>query len=265
MLHCRTPALLLMAYCLLVDLTTTSHAFHLVVHHHSSLRIPSCTSYGSPPCAFRIYSKNGDGEDKDGTLFDTSVLQQRLMQIRSEVLEEEFQQPPNPKLSAKEFIREILHALWNSSEPLPDAGFRVLLRSATRQWKNSLYQSVGAPPSANEEVVASALGETIGRPNNQFAILVAEDDETNGFWNEDLDIPYLIEFPSEEVDYGDGTCWVEYRLRSKQDSTLYVAMGWQLHQRETDGAWLIDHIDWQDFREQFRPGIGREEWMRICG
>ena len=38
-----------------------------------------------------------------------------------------------------------------------------------------------------------------------------------------------------------------------------------MRRREDDGAWLIDGIDWQDFRDDYRPGIGREEWERICG
>ena len=33
----------------------------------------------------------------------------------------------------------------------------------------------------------------------------------------------------------------------------------------TDDCWLLDGIDWQDFRDEFRPGLGREEWERICG
>ncbi|KAL7568714.1 hypothetical protein ACA910_021708 [Epithemia clementina (nom. ined.)] len=223
-----------------------------------------------------------DDDDAAQRRLDYDLLQHRLLRMRAQVLEEEFRQPPNPQLSAKEFIKQILHALWNSSQPLPDAGFRVLLRSATQQWRQSLYQSVGAPSFANEEVVASALGETIGRPNNQFAILVADDDNNNNADSPTSDvyslrydgpegemihqtIPYLIDFPSDELDYGDGTCWVECRLRGKKDKSLYVIMGWQLHQRDTDGAWLVDHIDWQDFRDEFRPGIGREEWMRICG
>ena len=56
---------------------------------------------------------------------------------------------------------------------------------------------------------------------------------------------------------------------------LLVMMGWQLrvlvhYEKDDDNdnyrkEYQIDRVDWQDFREQFRPGIGREEWVRICG
>jgi hypothetical protein len=38
-----------------------------------------------------------------------------------------------------------------------------------------------------------------------------------------------------------------------------------MKRQEDDGAWLIDGIDWQDFWDEYRPGIGREELERICG
>ena len=76
---------------------------------------------------------------------------------------------------------------------------------------------------------------------------------------------YTIEFPSDTLDYSDGAAWVECRLRDKQSDALLVVLGWSMEQRGSDGSWLIDGIDWQDFREKYRPGIGREEWERICG
>mmetsp|Transcript_20641 Transcript_20641/g.29943 ORF Transcript_20641/g.29943 Transcript_20641/m.29943 type:complete len:120 (-) Transcript_20641:339-698(-) len=78
-------------------------------------------------------------------------------------------------------------------------------------------------------------------------------------------VDYTISFPNDPVDYDDGMCWLECRLRDAQDDELLVVMGWTLQKREEDGAWLIHNIDWQDFRDKFRPGIGREEWERICG
>jgi hypothetical protein len=39
----------------------------------------------------------------------------------------------------------------------------------------------------------------------------------------------------------------------------------QQEEDSSSSAWLVDGIDWQDFRERYRPGIGREEWERICG
>ena len=249
------PMLPLITLCILLLATRTTMSYLVTPPVHSAIATTTRHSYIQPLC----YANRGDDgqASSSSSSFDSHVLQRRLLQVRAQVLEEEYRQPPNPKLSAKEFVGQILHALWDSS--MPDAGFRVLLRSATPAWRYSLYQSVGAPLCANEEIVASALGESIARPNNQFAILVEDEQQ-----DDHVQTPYSIEFPSDEVDYGDGTCWVECRLRAKKDRTLYVVMGWQLHERPTDGAWLVHRVDWQDFRDDYRPGIGREEWMRIC-
>mmetsp|Transcript_21782 Transcript_21782/g.33819 ORF Transcript_21782/g.33819 Transcript_21782/m.33819 type:complete len:95 (-) Transcript_21782:31-315(-) len=78
---------------------------------------------------------------------------------------------------------------------------------------------------------------------------------------------HYIEFTHEPVDYlEEGQCWLECRLRSnREDDELLVAIGWTLCRGKEDGSWLIDGVDWQDFRDRHRPGIGREEWERICG
>lgn len=82
-------------------------------------------------------------------------------------------------------------------------------------------------------------------------------------------------------------CWIESRLRSPNDDQLLAVVGWSLQRRQIPqeeqgynnssnhfdssntnnyvSCWLLDGIDWQDFRDEFRPGIGREEWERICG
>jgi len=76
---------------------------------------------------------------------------------------------------------------------------------------------------------------------------------------------YTTEFPWDTLDYYDGTAWLECRIRDLETDNLLVVLGWSMEQRESDGSWLIAGIDWQDFREKYRPGIGREEWERICG
>ncbi|GAX28603.1 hypothetical protein FisN_1Hh606 [Fistulifera solaris] len=203
-------------------------------------------------CHYRIPSshlKYGDHHDR----FDDKELQQRLTQMRIKLMEAEIRMLPKPNLSPKAFVMELLETIANNGEPLPDAGFRSLIRASTPSWKRRLYHSVAAPPSANLDHVASALGEAMARTDNQFAILVGEGEK------------FRITFPTDTVDYGDGTSWVECRLRGRDNDKLLVMIGWQLVQREDDGAWLVDSVDWQDFRDQFRPGIGREEWMRICG
>ena len=177
-----------------------------------------------------FYDGRSSGGEKDG--FDAGTLSDRLQEMRVNMMEEDLLRPPNPDLSPQEFVLELLRALWENSEPLPDSGFRVLLRTSTKEWRRHLYESVGAPESADQEVVASALGEAMGRPKNQFGILVAEAEH------------YVSTFPSEALDYADGTCWVESRLRDSVTNELLVVIGWQLEQR-SDGAWLVDAIDWQ--------------------
>jgi len=140
-------------------------------------------------------------------------------------------------------------------------------------WKDVLRKSVGAPVGTEEELIFRALSTSMERDNNQFGILVGlgtdfdsniNDNPSDEFATED-DGYYTVEFPWDTLDYYDGTAWVECRLRDKQSDTLLVVLGWSMEQRDGDGAWLIDGIDWQDFREKYRPGIGREEWERICG
>ena len=45
---------------------------------------------------------------------------------------------------------------------------------------------------------------------------------------------------------------------------MLAKLGFEMVRRE-DGVWLFDSIIWHDFRDGFRPGIGQEEWPRICG
>lgn len=175
---------------------------------------------------------------------------ERLQRLRLEALEEELRRPPSPEFSAEQLVKEVMNGLLFPYDPLPDAGFRMMLRTATKKWRNVILHSVGANDDADLELAASALGDAMGRlpHKNQFAILVGEGEK------------YVLDFPAESLDYGDGTCWVECRLRDKATDKLLVITGWDLRKRE-DGAWLVDSIEWQDFRAEFRPGIGREEWM----
>jgi hypothetical protein len=186
---------------------------------------------------------------------DMHQLYERLQKMRLGVLEDEFTRPPHAKLHPSEVVRKILEGLLQPYDPLPDAGFRRLLRASTSEWRSKIHHSIGAPDNAKEEAVASALGSAIARPNNQFGILVGAEDTED----------YYLSFPSDLLDFEDGSCWLECRLYGKTDNALLVAMGWDFCQRPSDGAWLVDSIDWQDFRDGYRPGIGREEWMRICG
>ena len=198
------------------------------------------------------------------------TLQARIVDLRLQLLEQELQRPPRVGLSPSEFVKALLDGVYHNDDPRPDAGFDLLLRCSTTHWAAELLQSIGAPTDYKDfETAASALGHAMTRPHNQFAILTGsssaedndDDDEEEEEDNDGDDkCPFSVVFPSETLDFMDGTAWCNVELRDTNTNQLLVLTGWQLQQRN-DGAWLVDHIDWQDYREEFRPGIGREEWQ----
>ncbi len=204
-----------------------------------------------------LSAKNSPGDDDHVfDLNDASVLRKRLHSLHLHILEEELSRPPNAKLNPIQTVEAILHGLLNSYDPLPESGFRLLLNNSSPKWRKEILKSLGVVSNKNNfvdyDLVASALESSMGRPHNQFAILVGEGEE------------YVLDFSASEsqlLDFGDGTCWVECRLRDKTTGKLLVLTGWDLCKRDDDGAWFVDWIYWQDFREAFRPGIGREEWL----
>ena len=237
----------------ILSLPQLATAFQVTIPHSRSLTLPR------RPVA--LDSNSGSATSENG-FFDResrAQLNQRIRSVQREILDEEWRRPPNAKCSPEELVEEILTALWDYDDPLPDSGFLLMLRTATKHWREQILKSVGAPPSGavDWQLVSSALGAAIGRPRNQFGILVAGEAEDPN------EIPYLLEFPFEPLDYSDGTAWLECRMREKQTNELLVITGWTLKQRE-DGAWLVDGISWHDLRDQFRPGIGQTEWMRVC-
>jgi hypothetical protein len=247
-------------------------------------------------------NSNGNGRNMNmnrniPTIVDayTPLLNKRLSKLRAHLLEEQIQKPPNPSLNPIQVITLILQELHeqnnvntssssslSSSFSMPESGFRTLIRSSTNIWKNALRKSVGAPNGATEEQLVSALSSAMSRPNNQYQILVGSDDDDNNDddnGNDDNndnqndnkhdkdgnDKNYHLYFPGDVFEYDDGKAWVESQLRHPKTGKLLAILAWSLIQRESDGAWLIDWLDWQDFRDEYRPGIGREEWSRICG
>lgn len=187
--------------------------------------------------------------------------------------------PPSPQFTEIEFVRAVLEALRNDennnnnnledpdkAEQVPvslDSGAYVLLRSSTAEWFDIIRRFVGVVPYSCADVgddeyvheVASAVASSFARSNNQFHILTGQEPAPK----------YVATFPTDPVEEDENTSWLEVRLRDATTDSLLVVCGWDLKRRESDGAWLIDGLDWQDFRDGFRPGIGREEWERICG
>jgi len=84
-----------------------------------------------------------------------------------------------------------------------------------------------------------------GLGNGQYAILREE-------YTADLDDDILVL---------DDEAFLRVRLEDASDA--HVTLGWELERRR--GVWLTSRWYWHDFRPEFHPGIGQEEWTRICG
>jgi len=209
-----------------------------------------------------LFYNNNDNNSNSDEGFDVNTLEERIGKLRLKILEDDLLRPPSAKLAPKDFVCSLLEGIFYNEDPRPDAGFMLLLRCSTDQWADKVLQSIGAPQNADLDVLAAALGTAIGRPNNQYAILVGGDDDQ--LLNQHGDRTFYVSFPGDTLDFLDGTAWINVELRSKADNSLLVLTGWQLSQRP-DGAWLVDQIDWQDYREEYWPGIGREEWMPFEG
>ena len=236
---------------------------------------------------------------------DMKTYQVRKHKLMLQKRQQQWHQPPNPLLEDPiEFVQAILVALQQRKKNSSWNGALCLLESSTPSWRRILLKSIGAPPSATNDEVAPRLQNAIERPNTQFAILTKKLDDNiideNTFSIATTSIQKSWQFPSDPVIFesdndeiqNDGNkderiiqhCWVESRLRSPNDNELLAVVGWNLQRRQivykdqenskgdnirnandSISYWLLDDLQWQDFRDEFRPGIGREEWTRICG
>jgi hypothetical protein len=203
-------------------------------------------------------------------------FRRRRIAVASAIEAERCRRPPSNLVqftNAKAVVTSVLDGLRCPHVPVPYFGYEILYTTSTNRWQEVIRKSIGVPSNNNvmeEGLIFRALGTSIERPRNQFAILVRTDNMNQLAASDDSDVAslngrYEIEFPQDTLDYYDGTAWLECRLRDGKSDTLLAVLGWSMKRREYDGAWLIDGIDWQDFRDEYRPGIGREEWERICG
>jgi len=153
----------------------------------------------------------------------------------------------------------------------------------------------------NNNIAVLALGEFLARPNQQFAILLGKEDR-NYEIEFPTDV---VECSDDGNNNNERELvWLECRLRSSTETNnnknsmngggeLLVVLGWTLCKVRKQGlptlqplllrggtfaneiensdddeqknGWHVHSLDWQDFRDAYRPGIGREEWERICG
>eukprot|EP00546_Thalassionema_frauenfeldii_P002866 CAMPEP_0178933176 /NCGR_PEP_ID=MMETSP0786-20121207/23103_1 /TAXON_ID=186022 /ORGANISM="Thalassionema frauenfeldii, Strain CCMP 1798" /LENGTH=263 /DNA_ID=CAMNT_0020610701 /DNA_START=46 /DNA_END=833 /DNA_ORIENTATION=- len=192
------------------------------------------------------------GVDSDSLFVER--FQRRRNQVQNRIDYERTQRPPNPELDPQQTVTKLIQGLSSPHEPIRNFGMTVLLESSTKEWLRVMSKSVGLTINNDndiDDVTAGALYRAMSRPNQQFQILVGKEDKN--FW---------VDFPTDVVQMDDGECWIECRLRAKNTDELLVVLGWTLRQKEDDSAWLVHNIDWQDFRDSYRPGIGREEWER---
>lgn len=282
--------------------TKTTLAFTLASHANRHKCIPCHLSKNAD--GDDEDSQNISGLADSISNLDMKTFQERKQKLILQSQQQRWYQPPNPLLEDPvEFVQAILVALQEHKKKGAWNGALCLLRSSTPSWRKLLLKSVGAPPDATNDQVAPTLQTALERSNNQFEILTRNlDEETmdvNGFTTTISSVQKCWDFPSDPVLFEEDDksedestqgeritdhCWIESRLRSPTDNQLLAVVGWSLQRRriiqedqsynssnfESDTendltCWLLDGIDWQDFRDEFRPGIGREEWERICG
>ena len=156
---------------------------------------------------------------------------------------------PDPNLSPQEVIELTLRALRNNNEPQPHSGTALL-----RRFSSDSFALAGEPHSESDHRLPPPDLTTFMN-SNQYNLLLEPDYASR--WM----------FPSDTCCLDDEEAWQEVTFEcvgSRGENTLLAKLGWSLV-RDRGGCWVTDEITWHDFRDSFRPGIGQEEWPRICG
>jgi len=153
---------------------------------------------------------------------------------------------PAKQLDPQDVITLVLGALQRNNFPQLHAGSACLLRFSTDD-----FRLAGAPAlRPSPEQLTDFMSMT------QYHLL--------------LDEGASFDFPSECVQLDEEYAFQEVALFSTHDQCAVDAkLGWSLC-REPDAegrraCWLVTGLTWHDLRPRFRPGIGQEEWPRICG
>jgi hypothetical protein len=129
----------------------------------------------------------------------------------------------------------------------------VLLRLASDRFKLQLRWLVGSSQKAG------VLSSVFRNPDSQFHLLMCSYDHhfpLDTYHIDDNRVFVDVQFDAPEGGGGDG--------KGRKWQGMLAKLGFEMVRRE-DGVWLFDSIIWHDFRDGFRPGIGQEEWPRICG
>ena len=194
-----------------------------------------------------ISKQQQNSRHEGGTTVDKHMeqLKRRIDEMVAETMwEAQTRGPPNPELGPVKFVQAILDVLDHPDDPLPDHGFRTLIRSSSKKWREQIRRSVGAPPEASEDVIARGLSHAMGHPSSPFALMV----DTAS----DEDCCVHVDFPSDFLDFEDGTAWIScvFNRCEGMDKTPILATKWSLVQRDSDGAWLIDGILFNDLSKE---------------
>lgn len=168
-----------------------------------------------------------DQNEKFADMLFLERFRRRKLEMEQRVEQEQGRRPPNADLSAQETVREILLGLLQPHDPQRYFGLEILLRACTAEWRAFLCQSVAATANQDDTSVAAALEAAMSRPHNQFRILLGLEDEG-----------YKIDFPTEPLDYSDGTCWLECRLRANDNDKNELLTGTRLQNKRVGGGWL---------------------------
>ncbi len=169
---------------------------------------------------------------------------------------------PRPEYSPRDVCRLTLGALARPHVPRAYAGAATLARFSADGFAPAWPWSARALPPPPP--VLSALFDD---PRSQYNLLVHPR-------------RFEVVFASDEPFCADGeSAFEEIHLQAaplggggaaalvpgRGEHGCLVKLGWELTKREADGCWVTSAWHWHDFRDEFRPGLGQEEWPRICG
>ena len=157
---------------------------------------------------------------------------------------------PSAAYSPQEVIELTLSALQNNDDPKPHSGTALFRRFSSERF------ALAGEPRPDDDRRLSPPELTAFFRSSQYGLLL--EPACYSQWA----------FPSETCSFDDDEAWQEVVFESQAgrrgENTLLAKLGWSLV-RDGGGCWVTDDISWHDFRDSYRPGLGQEEWPRICG
>lgn len=205
-----------------------------------TLRWTGCNRIKTPCSRIRIWAtaKSGGSDEWNE---DLRVLSNKIRTISSSY------PAPTPEFLPQDVISFTLNGLQANDNPVKDSGSSLLLRFSSDKFKLQMRWLIGTSQSP------AVLSSSLRKKESQFHLLLC---------------PYQYSFPSDTYYSDANRAFQEVQFDGCPDAlsgqTLLAKLGWELV-RGDDGCWRTDAISWHDFRDEFRPGIGQEEWPRICG